>query len=97
MKRLVHIIHQQFALFFPGWCRQEGNKSGNVRTKWHDEFGRNTHFWWGKPRSEMVSGATRGYFHRGSATRAVGAPIRFDFSRLALWPNLWRLGPARKM
>lgn len=38
----------------------------------------------------MVSGVTRGYFHRGSATRAVGAPIRFDLSRLALWPNLWR-------
>lgn len=42
-----------------------------------------THSWWGKPRSGMVSGTTRGYFHRSSATRApstVGARIRLDHS-----------------
>lgn len=30
-------------------------------------------FWWGKPRAGWSWEATRGYFHRGSATRAPGA------------------------
>lgn len=42
------------------------------------------HFWWGKTTNGIVSGATREYFHHGSATRAPGAAaarIRLDFSR----------------
>lgn len=107
MKRLVHIIHRRFAvLSFPRAGVIGGNKSGNVRTKWHDEaatlthqLARSlTHFWWGKTTKRDGLGSDSRVFSSWQCNTCSQCTnsLRSLTSR-AVAKSVAAIGPARKM